>query len=262
MNRSKLKKRLIELRKHNYQDLDEIELSTLTNAMLKHIGDPDSKLRDTLIYNSFTYLIVHDYYSDDDLKGLLENVLTKDYLFYGLGEKGDNSVFTRSFSTLLIALILHVNLKRKFLSINELRRLSNLLLVYLEREVDVRGLIEGSGWAHSIAHVADAIDELAKQQDLTSKELETLLVAIMDKMSFNEDYFLFEENERMAIPTMTILSRGSDDKVLINRIEEVSKDLYTNFSSDERSQLICRYCEAIFTGFVFSIRSCRAKPRA
>ena len=68
--------------------------------MLKQIGNPDSYLRDNLIYQSFVKLIFSDQLNPEEIQALLEAVVQEDYLFYRIGESATDSVFTRSFSHL------------------------------------------------------------------------------------------------------------------------------------------------------------------
>ena len=101
---------------------------------------------------------------------------------------------------------------------------------YVEKENDVRGYVEEKGWAHSIAHIADALDELVKQPDLSEKRLEEIANTIMDKMYFNKGYFLFEEDERMVTAMISLLQRGIDTQFILNKIDDLTNELKENFS--------------------------------
>ena len=61
--------------------------------MLKEIGNPDSYLRDNVIYGSFGKLIFSDQLNPEEIQVLLETVVQEDYLFSGLGDYGTDSVF-------------------------------------------------------------------------------------------------------------------------------------------------------------------------
>ncbi|MFD2043259.1 DUF2785 domain-containing protein [Ornithinibacillus salinisoli] len=241
MEKSLLKQRLLELKYNNFQDLDVDELLPLMNAMLKYIGDTDPDLRDTLIYSSFSSLILEGRYSNENLRKLLVTSVSNDYLFYGIGRRQDDSVFKRSFSTLIIALILHVNIQKNFLSLVDMEEVADRLINYLEKEVDVRGLVDEKGWAHSIAHVADAMDELVNQKLLLESYRKKVMQTIINKMCYDDDYYLFEENERMVVPVISILRQGTNQFLLIEGIRQIAEDLREKYSSDEKSCLIYRY---------------------
>ena len=48
------------------------------------------------------------------------------------------------------------------LSEEQLYSVAEQVLEYVYLEEDVRGYVEGKGWAHSTAHAADALDALAR----------------------------------------------------------------------------------------------------
>ncbi|SET01661.1 Protein of unknown function [Oceanobacillus limi] len=127
------------------------------------------------------------------------------------------------------------------MSATEIDSSMNKLLDYVNREVDVRGLVEGKGWAHSIAHVADAITEGLKQSKLSKNLREELLLAIVEKMCFQNDSYLFEENERMVVPIITILQSEGNDYVLMKRIREKVAELCNVFPEDDEALLMYRF---------------------
>jgi Protein of unknown function (DUF2785) len=235
MNREELKIILSEFKKSDYQSIGAVDLGTLTNAMLTHIGSTDPELRDHLIYPSLANLIINGSYARPQLNQLMKICLDEIHLFYKIGESDEDAVFTRSFSSLIIAVLLHVNVKNAFLSDEEVDGVTVKLLDYLKREEDVRGFVEGKGWAHSIAHIADALDELAKQPQLEEDRLKEIALSIMDKMYVDKDYLLFEEDERMVVPMVTILERGLDQTILYDKIDKTTNELQQNFSGNMRT---------------------------
>ena len=81
--------------------------------MLTQIGNPDSYLRDELIYQSFGKMIASNQLNPEEIQSLLEVVLQEDYLFYGIGESGTDSVFTRSFLHLSLLRLLNMTSRKK-----------------------------------------------------------------------------------------------------------------------------------------------------
>jgi hypothetical protein len=92
---------------------DEKSESHIIEAMMEHIGSTDPELRDKLIYSSFFRLI--NKLNHEKLIELLELSLSDSFLFKGIGENGTDTVFTRSFTSLLIALILYRDNQDDFL---------------------------------------------------------------------------------------------------------------------------------------------------
>ena len=84
---------------------------------------------------------------DKKLRGLMLQAISPDYLFYKIGEKGTDSVFKRAFSVLIPPLILSVHEREPLLSEEQLYSVAEQVLEYVYLEEDVRGYVEGKGWA-------------------------------------------------------------------------------------------------------------------
>lgn len=110
----KLKKELIFLKNNEYSIPKSSNVENLIEQMLDKIGSVDGELRDDLIYTTFSNWILNDYLSVNVLQRLLDTILDEQHLFYGIGQSNSDSVFTRSFSMLLIPLILMADQKKIF----------------------------------------------------------------------------------------------------------------------------------------------------
>lgn len=131
--------------------------------LLNHIGSTDSYLRDELIYSAFgTWTLRYNVIDQEQLRSLLPIILNERHMLYNIGEKNTDSVFRRSFSILLLPLILITHRSQHFLTAPEIRQVKEKLIYFLENEKDLRGFVSEKGWAHSIAHAADALDDIAK----------------------------------------------------------------------------------------------------
>ena len=99
----------------------------------------------------------------DQMHKILNTCLSDKYLFLGIGESGTDTVFTRAFSSLYIGLALCKHDEDPYLSGEEVQKVKQTLLSYVQQEKDFRGYVDGKGWAHSIAHVSDALNDLVIQ---------------------------------------------------------------------------------------------------
>ena len=73
----------------------------------------------------------------------------------------------------------------------------------------MRGYVPGKGWAHAVAHGADAIGVLARSAHFGRNELTVLLDVIGDRVLAPVDApFAHGEPDRMALATMTALRRN------------------------------------------------------
>jgi hypothetical protein len=213
-----LKDQLYEIADHGFALPEQAKALPRALEMLPHLSSPDAELRDDLIYSTLATWLLADKFEDDDLKMMLRQLLTEEHLFYKLGESGTDSVFMRSFSALLVPLIVSRHRDRPFLMPYELRELKVKLLDYLEREQDLRGFVleeveegasfgEPKGWAHAVAHTADALDELVQCKDMGSEELLEILNAIRQKAAEPTVVFVYSEDERLVSPVIAALGR-------------------------------------------------------
>ena len=158
-----LKDQLQSIAQNKFSVSPSIEPFELALKMVNHIGSPDSQLRDDLIYTAFaTWILEYKLFNGEQLRQLLASVLDDKHMFYCIGEENTDSVFTRSFSVLLLPLILIANREERFLTDTHIQQIKTKLLQYLDGEKDLRGYVEGSGWAHAVAHVADTFDDLVQ----------------------------------------------------------------------------------------------------
>jgi hypothetical protein len=210
-----LKEKLLKIKNNNYSLSADDNIYAITMDMLKYIGTIDSFLRDDLIYDVSSEWIGSDLYSKEGLINLLYICLDEDHLFYKIGERNGDSVFTRSFSALFIANIIDSQMRNSFLSNDDLTTTINALIKYTIEEKDVRGYLEDKGWAHSTAHTADALSILSKCPFLNKEHLSAILEAIKCKMSINDYVYINHEDERITSAVISIINRNllSEDEL-------------------------------------------------
>ncbi|GAF13155.1 hypothetical protein JCM19046_764 [Bacillus sp. JCM 19046] len=125
----------------------EIDITDgLIKQMLAHIGSTDPELRDTFIYTRFQDWIIAKQLSQEQLNLVLASSLKNS--LHRLGDSESDTVFARSFSVLLCALVLAYSPVTKDVYI----RSFDVGRTYMEKEQDLRGHVEEKGWAHGIAH--------------------------------------------------------------------------------------------------------------
>ena len=77
------------------------------------------------------------------------------------------------------------------------------------REKDTRGYVPGKGWAHTVAHGADALGCLARSPHFWIHELTVLLDVLADRLLLPADaVFTAGEPDRLAAATMAVLRRN------------------------------------------------------
>ncbi|WP_084174414.1 DUF2785 domain-containing protein [Paenibacillus xylanexedens] len=203
-----LKQKLQHIQSSNHSIDHEEQPYELALYMMKHIGSTDPVLRDELIYVTFATWIGQGVFSEDQLRHMLQLALDDQHLFYAIGEQGTDSVFTRTFSVLLLPPILNVDRQRPFLDQEDIAGIHHRLTTYLEREKDVRGYADNKGWAHAPAHAADAVEDLAQSPYLERTDLLELLHALAVKITESSVVYIHDEDQRIAHAVITILRRN------------------------------------------------------
>lgn len=208
----------------------------IAKQMLHHIGSVNPYLRDDLIYSTFSKWIKNGVFRTDELREFLQVCIDDEHLLYGLGETKTDSVFTRAFSVLIIAVILMMHNEKQFIPLEELELVKEKVFLFAKGEHDVRGYVEEKGWAHSVAHLADCLDELAKCNDLNENDIRTILNIISLRAMESQNVFDCEEDERLVTATHTILKRNvlSSEEICdwIEQFQYVNKtgDYITDYS--------------------------------
>ncbi|NUU61651.1 DUF2785 domain-containing protein [Paenibacillus agri] len=199
-----LKLELKTIMENDYRVSEHYNYMLISELMLENIGSADSELRDTLIYSTFSRWILQNTFTPVQLRTLLYSAWDERHMFYKIGETETDSVFTRSFSVLLLPLILTANRISSFLTTTEIKTIQEKLVQFLNDEKDYRGYVAGKGWAHAVAHAADAIEEIS-QQVLSTDDMIALLVSIRNVVCTKATVFTNMEEERLTSAVVTLL---------------------------------------------------------
>lgn len=204
-----------KLEEKNYSDSE-----WLLKEMLLNIGNPNSYIRDKLIYNAFIEIIAKNYLTNDQLKNLFNQLLSNQYLLYKIGSQNSDSVYKRSFSTLVLGVLINKDKEQPFLEKNQVSILLDATCFYLVSEQDRRGFTEDKGWAHSIAHCADLVDEIIThplfEQSMYEKVVEALVFCVNSTFIYEDD-----EIERLSTPSAALINRYGISQEFIYRIESL-----------------------------------------
>jgi hypothetical protein len=219
-----LKEELQQLKQNDFIISDGYDTSTLIKNMLREIGSTDAELRDGLIYTTFYWIIERDILKQIDLQFIWDTCLDEYHLFYGIGDENSDSVFTRSFSSLVIALLIRKDKKHSFLTRGMYDDTWDKTKEYLLHEKDYRGYVDGKGWAHSIAHGADLLTELINHRffDITQS---IKYLDLIEHCIAKETVFTDGEDERLIYAIDALADKGLDESVLNDWIIKLSREL-------------------------------------
>jgi hypothetical protein len=205
-------------------------LAELTTELTSMLGDPDPSVREDVAYPTLAAWIGEGVY-DELLEGLGDGMTTG--LTIGLGDDGTDTVFRRSFSARVLAACLGRDAEQHLLSSHTVLRWGDRIAGWYVRERDLRGFIDGKGWAHAVAHGADALSVLAGSEAFGRLELTVLLDVIADRLSTPTTHrFVHGEDDRLAIATMAVLRRNV---LTLDEIEPWVARLAANGSTARRS---------------------------
>ena len=181
-------------------------LVELTTELTRMLGDTDPDIRDGIAYPTLATWITRGVY-DDLLSGLGDGMASG--LTSGLGEIGTDTVFRRSFSALVLGECIGRDNERPLVPGGKVLEWGDRLATWMLREQDLRGYVPGKGWAHAIAHGADALSMLAASPHVAVPEMTVILDVIADRLLARaETAFTHGECDRLARATMTVLRRN------------------------------------------------------
>ena len=180
-------------------------LVEMTEDLTRMLGDPDPEVRDGIAFPTMATWIDEGVY-DDLLVGLGDGMCHG--LDIGLGEVETDTVFRRSFSVLMLTECIDRTTKAALGGPNVVLRWGDKIMSWYSRERDLRGFVPGKGWAHAVAHGADALGALARSPVMGRLELTVILDVIGDRLLMPTDaFFVCGEGDRLAYATMHLLRR-------------------------------------------------------
>ncbi|MCL2187873.1 MAG: DUF2785 domain-containing protein [Defluviitaleaceae bacterium] len=198
-----LKTLLTQIKENDFTVAREVDVSDLIDNMLHFIGHTDAELRDGLIYSTFNSWVDNGTLTPAFMRHILHTCLGETHLFYRIGEQDTDSVFTRTFSSLAIALAFAVHEKTAFLTVEDVHTIEDAILRYVQLEKDYRSYVEGKGWAHAVAHIADALAnvvgcEIDGAYPLKRDDLLAVLQAVKTLVCNKNNVYTAEEDERLV----------------------------------------------------------------
>ncbi|MED1567885.1 MULTISPECIES: DUF2785 domain-containing protein [Bacillus] len=234
---------------------DEKNKTDIVKAMINHIGSTDSELRE-LIYSSFSQLILDNELAHELLVEILDFCLS-DLLFKGIGENGTDTVFTRSFTSLLIELILYKDNENQFLSQSIIYKAKDELIHYINLEQDLRGYVPEKGWAHSVAHVADVCVELVKNEKIEQKYYSEILETLWKKIFYTKGVYIHNEDGRIIRPILAMLNRGLEIEGVEALIKGIPMEMKCQKEEldDEHYLFLKANCKLFLKSFYIEINS-------
>lgn len=192
----------------------------LLHDMLQIIGTSDDELRDKLNYRVFIELLSAGHWTREQMTEITKTLVDDAYLFAAIGSSGDDSVFTRSFSALWLAGLLQVDRQIRFLSDEQATAVLQAVVPYIQKERDVRGFVEGKGWAHSMAHGSD-LAVAAISHPLFTVQLAPVILQGLKEAMWKGAVFVDDEDERFVQVVEALVRAEFPEEVLVEWVEQL-----------------------------------------
>jgi hypothetical protein len=238
-----------------YQNTRDKNLSNtdrLLTEMIENIGNPDSELRDTLIYTTLARWVHSNILSKEQEKKLLVEALDEAHLLYELGMRNSDSVFARSFSSLAAALILEKDSTSLRMPQPIIHSAIDKSIKYLKEERDTRGFVQGKGWAHSIAHGADLLTAAINHPGFDAALIPSCLDAIASCFD-KEAVYIDDEDERLIFAIEALLKKGLKSEELDEWIISLDNKLKDSIQSTgftlpffRRKKNLCDFLKSLY----------------
>jgi Protein of unknown function (DUF2785) len=186
----------------------DVPVGTL-EALFIALASPDPQVRDDLAAGTLVRWIAMDrLLSDEEMRELHRQAVSLNGPLATLGDQESDTVFGRSFTILLLALLHAADNASAYLADRQWHATVTTLSRFGRNELDLRAEVPGKGWAHAIAHAADLADELAQSRHCTTAVALAALAALSTLVNRLEHPFLGEEEDRIAVAASRFVSEG------------------------------------------------------
>lgn len=237
-------------------------LIPLTDELLDYLASPDPDLRDNIANAILSrWITIHSYHTPQQLQQMTQWLTQQ--LMKDIGDTDSDSVFLRSYSALILSLVMYRNSRENFFTEIEVNMVLHAAKDYLLNEQDRRAYIKDKGWANAMANTCDLLRFVAYTDSIASADLQIILNAIADKvMQATEETFSHDEEDRLAKIILTIMSRDELDAFdyvdWVKRLSEwkannMRDDVY-NAAYNATYQNIKRFLRALFTQMALAPR--------
>jgi hypothetical protein len=204
---------------------DDVPLPVLLRELSDNLGSTDPELRDDISYGVLTqWLYVKKIVSPELRRDLSSEWIAN--LQRSVGEKDTDSVLLRSFSALMLSVIVASDNETPYLDRSEFRALLDAAVDYMHDERDTRGFEADVGWLHSVAHTGDLMKFLARSRHLEVSEQSIILSSISDKLDSVRHVLDRGEDERLARAVLSLVARPDFDspafETFVRRLQPLS----------------------------------------
>lgn len=228
---------------------------TDVHFMLEHIGDPNPVVRDDIICSLFYTVFDEHRISISQARMIFNYIYDNHLLFLNIEKHQNQDVFTRTFSVLVLALLLDSDCRLEngisILNSDQRQSIFHDAMRYLNEEKDHRGYISGYGWAHGIAHDSDLLVEVVKHPNFKNSDVDKILGSI-DNLIFSLEY-PFTANEESRLSNIIAIGLVDSKRLNESQINLWIRNLLIQISSMDHQMYAYSVRFETFTRFLESL---------
>jgi len=169
------------------------------HVITEQLANPQPQYRDTGAFFFLSDMVQNDLLAPEQLRWLTEYLSSDEQLFSHILEPHNDGIYRRSFSVMILSLLLYANrVKKPFLSDSQLDDLIDQVALYAALERDGRGFIGQNGWAHAFTHVGNAAAEIFLMPQLIRADKLFLMSAMLAGFRELSDPLTFGETGRLV----------------------------------------------------------------
>jgi hypothetical protein len=187
-------------RERTLADMDDAARAALVLSLPDCLESPEPEVRDGYAYEVLSSTLRGGNVAPDTVRTLKAELLSR------LASE-DAAGFRQPFAALALAEVARTDRIEPWMSESERSDLIAAADAYLAGLADYRGFIDGEGWRHGVAHMADLLMQLSLNPELTRAQGEAVLSAVTRKVGTADHAYVFGESERLAAPVLYLARR-------------------------------------------------------
>lgn len=209
-------------------DVEPIADDTLA-LVVAQLANPLPKYRDTGAFFFLSDVIQNQLMTEAQMRWLMSYLTTDEQLFDHIFEGNNAAIYRRSFSVLVISLLLFTHrTKTPFLSEAQLDHVIDQVALYAALERDARGFIGTNGWAHAFTHIGNAVNEILLMPNLMRADKLFVLASMLSGYrELQQPLVMGETNRIVAVALQSAKTHEVYQDYVLLTLKLWRKDLVT-----------------------------------
>ena len=194
---------ILDLIKQLHAGLEAGTLTEITDEqlqqLLQHLGSTDPAVRDRGCYYLLNEALQQQLLTNEQLGTIFDVVSQDSQLFAHIDQPENDAVYQRSFSILILSVLLYADhAGMTFMTPARRELVVQQFTTYLLLERDTRGFVADHGWAHAYTHIGNLLDELADESQLARADKLMMLACLIERYQRLTTPLIFGEAERLS----------------------------------------------------------------